>query len=103
MIRGQYRDVLLFEPGNHGSVESGIFAALGSSAQIWTGLLPACPHTGANEQSITRLDFQSSLFEPCLDVFNVDRSARFEIFHSLKLRDIDEDAASEDSILEVVY
>src|SRR5438034_11080070 len=102
MIRGKDRDILLLQPGNHRRVESCVFAALDSSPLVGTRFLAAGPHAGANEHGITGQYLQSSLFQPRLDIFDVDRGARLEIFHALELRDIDEDATGEDSILEIV-
>src|SRR4029434_8098919 len=70
--------------------------------KVGTGLLAARPHAGSNEQSITGLYLQTSLLQPRLDVFDIDRSTGLEILHSPKLRNVDKDAAREDSILEVV-
>src|SRR2546425_3342433 len=102
MIRGQDRNILLFQPGDHRRIESRISAALDSPPLIGANFLAASPHAGANEQGITGQYLQSSFFEPRLDVFDIDRRTRFEIFHALELRDVDQDATSEDSALEIV-
>src|SRR6266581_2874602 len=100
MIRGQYRDILLLQPGNHRRIESCVFAS--SPPLVGTNFLAAGPHAGAHEYGITGQYLQSSLFQPRFDIFDVDRGARLEIFHRLELRDVDEYPAGEDSILEIV-
>src|SRR5437762_7515961 len=99
MIRGQDRDILLLQPGNHRRIESCVFAT--SPPLVGTNFLAAGPHAGAHEYGITGQYLQSSLFQPRFDIFDVDRSARLEIFHALELWDVDENAAGEDSILEI--
>src|SRR5215471_7046115 len=102
MICREDRDVLLLQPRNHRRIESSVFPTLSPSSQVGTNFFAACPNAGANEHRIPWQYFQSGLFEPRLNVVNVDWSARFEIFQALELRNIDEDTSREDSILEVV-
>src|SRR2546422_11619722 len=102
MIRRQERDILLLQPGNHRRIEAGVFAARRYAPQIGANFFPAGPHSGANEHSITGQYLQSGLFQPRLDILDVDRSARLEVFDAFELRDIDEDATSENPILEIV-
>src|SRR5947209_19969373 len=100
MCRLQVRDILLLQPGNHRRIEAGVFAARRSAPQIGANFFPAGPHSGANEHSITGQYLQSGLFQPRLDILDVDRRARLEISDALELRDIDQDATSANSILE---
>src|SRR5207248_10398361 len=58
--------------------------------------------SGANEHGITGRYLQSGLFQPRLDILDVDCSAGLEILDAFELRDVDEDATGEDSILEIV-
>ena len=102
MIRGQDRDILLLQPWNHRRIESCVLAALDSPPLVGTNFLAARPNPSANEYGIAGQNLQSSFFQPRFDIFDVDRGARLEIFHALELRDIDEDATGEDSILEIV-
>src|SRR6516164_9363244 len=95
MVRRQDRNILLLQPGNHGWIESRVFSARRSAAQIRPDFLPAGPDAGSNEEGIARRYAETRLLHPRLDVFNIDRRARLEILHALHHRDVDQDAARE--------
>src|SRR6186997_2578593 len=100
MIGGEYRDILLLQPGNHGWIESRILAARAPAPKVRPRLIASCPYTSADEHGISRLDLQSRFFQPCFEILDVDRSTRFEKLDAFHTRDIDKDAAREDSILQ---
>src|SRR5438128_9459651 len=103
VVGRQQGDILFLQPRNHRGVEAGIFAAWSPAAQIWPKFLPARPYTGADEEGVTGLDLQSSLFQPRFDILDIDRSARLEILDSFHHRDVDQNSTGENSILQVVY
>src|SRR5881296_2125867 len=102
VVGRQQGDVLLLQPRNHRRVEPGVFAARGSSPQIWPNFFPACPNAGTDEEGVTGLDLQSGLFQPRLDILDINWRARLEILHSFHQRDVDQNSTGENPILQVV-
>src|SRR5687768_6535818 len=102
MVAAEQRHVALAEPRDHGRVETCGPPALGAAPQPWPLSLAARPHAGTDEQRVTRSDLHAGALFPGLQVLDVDRRARLEERHALQPRDVDQHAAREDAVLEVV-
>src|SRR5262249_23130147 len=102
MITTENGNVALLEPGDDGGFRPGGLPAFGAAAQPWPGCLPASPHAGAHEQRIAGRHFHAGPSFPCLQILDIDRRARLEIRDALESRNVEQDAARENPILEIV-
>ena len=60
------------------------------------------PDAGSHEERIPRRHADARLLLPCLEILDVDRRSRFEIGHALQPWNVNEDAARDDAVLDVV-
>ena len=64
-------------------------------------LLATRPDAGTDEQRIARGDLDAGLLLPGFEVLDVDRRARLQIRHALEPRNVDQDPAREDAVLDI--
>ena len=91
-------DAALLQPGRDRGVVAGFVLADVPRPE----LRAPRPAAGAQEDRVARTDLDAGLLLPGLEVFDEDRRARLEIRQVLQPRDVDEDAARDDAVLQVV-
>src|SRR5687767_12185230 len=102
MVAAKYRDVPLLQPRNDRGMQAGRPAALGSTSEPGTLRVPPRPHARADKQCVARPDLHAGLLLPRLEILDIDRSARLEVGNALQPGNVNEDAAREDAVLDVV-
>ena len=63
--------------------------------------IPQRPPSGADQHDIAAAHFHSGLLFPCVQVFGVDRQPGLEIRNALQPRDVHQDAARQNPVLEI--
>ena len=102
MIASEQRDVSRLEPRQHRRMKPGGLPAVRASAQPGPDGLASRPHAGPHEQRVASRHLHARLLLPRLEILDVDRRAGLQIRHALQARDIDQNSAREDAVLDVV-
>ena len=97
-VAPQQRHVALPQPRDGARIEAG--GLLGEVPR--PHLRAAYPPPRADEQRIACRDLHARLLFPRLQVLGINRRSRLQVFDSLQPRDVDQDAAGHDAVLEVV-
>src|SRR5713101_1550920 len=102
MVAAQDGDVPLLQPGDYRWVEPSRSAPFGSAAEPWSKRHPAGPHARAYEERIASRHLNPRFFLPCFQILHIDGGARFQVRDAFEARNVDQDAARKDAVLEVV-
>src|SRR5262252_9141452 len=101
MVTAEDGDVALPEPGDDRRIKPCRPASFGTAAKPRSNFFAACPHARAHEQCIADRYLDARLLFPCLQVLHIDGRTRLQIRNTFEPGDVDQDAARENSVLDV--